>query len=70
MISALPTSQSRTGFLGLKQEKPTQAIVSKTVDAFHSMALEDHGCAEKTAETLVISRGKVGAIIHEILDTR
>jgi predicted HTH transcriptional regulator len=64
----------RTGYLSAEDERsrrPTQVTVAENMDAIHSMILDDRRIsAEKIAETLVISRERVGYIIHEILDMK
>jgi hypothetical protein len=45
--------------------------IPENVDAIHSMILNDRRIsAKKIAETLAISLGQVGYIIHEFLDMR
>jgi hypothetical protein len=45
--------------------------VPENVDAIHSVILDDRRIsARKIAETLAISRERVGDIIHDILDMR
>jgi hypothetical protein len=45
--------------------------IPENVDAIHSMILDERGIsAKKIAQTLAISRERVGSIIHEILDMR
>jgi hypothetical protein len=66
----------RTGHLSTEDEersgRPTQVTVPENVDAIHSMILGDCriSSSNKIAETLAISRERVGYNIHEILDMR
>jgi hypothetical protein len=49
----------------------TQVTIPENVDAVHSMILDNQRIStKKIAETLVISRERIGCIIHEILDMR
>jgi transposase len=59
----------RTGHLITEDEersgKPTQVTVPENVDAIHSMILDDGRIfAKKIAETLVISRERVGCVYY------
>jgi hypothetical protein len=65
----------RTGHLSTEGKehsgRPTEVTIPDKVDAIHSMILDDRRISIKNiAETLVISRDRVGYIIHEILDMR
>jgi hypothetical protein len=65
----------RTGNLNPEDEecsgRPTRVTFPENVSAIHSMILDDGRIsAKKIAETLAISRERVGYIIHEILDMR
>jgi transposase len=65
----------RTEHLSTKDEersgRPTQVTIPENVVTVHSMILDDRKIsAKKIAETLMISRERVGYIIHEILDMR
>jgi hypothetical protein len=61
----------RTGYLSTEDEelswRPTEVTFPENMDAVHSMILDDRRISGKnTAETLAISRERVGYIIHEI----
>jgi transposase len=64
----------RAAHLSIEDErsgKPTQVTIPESVDAIHSMILDDRRISgRKIAETLAISRERVGCIIYEILDMR
>jgi transposase len=65
----------RTGHLSTEGKersgRPTQVTVPENVDAIHSIIMDDRQIfTQKIAETLAISRERVGYIIHEILDMR
>jgi transposase len=59
----------RTGHLSAEDEersgRPTQVTIPENVDPIHSMILDDQRISATTAETLTISRERVGYIIHE-----
>jgi hypothetical protein len=64
-----------TGHLNTEDEersrRPTQVTIPENMDAINSMILDGRRIsAKKIAETLAISRERVGCIIHEILDIR
>jgi hypothetical protein len=51
--------------------RQTQVTIPENVDAIHCMILDDRRISTKnTAETLAISRERVGYIIYRILDMR
>jgi hypothetical protein len=65
----------KTGHLSTEDEErsgiPTQVTIPVKVDAINSMIMDDRRIsAKKIAETLAMSRERVGYIIHEILDMR
>jgi transposase len=65
----------RTGHLSTEDEetsgRPTQVTIPENADATHSMLLDNRTVsAKEIAQTLAISRERVGDIIHEILDKR
>jgi transposase len=54
-----------------RSRRPTQVTIPENLDAIHSMILNGRRIsAKKIAETLTISRERVGYTIHEILDMR
>jgi transposase len=83
VISAFPSystvknwvARFRTGHMSNECKehsgRPNQVTIPENVDSRHSMIL-GYGriSAKKIADTLVISRERVGYIIHEILDMR
>jgi transposase len=64
----------RTGHLSTEDERSrrtTQETVPENVDAIHSMIMDNRRISTKEiAETVMISRERVGSIIHESLDMR
>jgi hypothetical protein len=64
----------RAGHLNTENEhsvRPFQVTVPENMEALHSMILDDWTLSAKmTAETLMLSRERVGYIIHDILDMR
>jgi hypothetical protein len=64
----------RTGHFSTEDEersvRPTQVTIPENVDVIHFMILDDGISAKKIAGTVAISRGRVGCVIHEILDMR
>jgi transposase len=65
----------RRGHLSTEDEersgRPTRVTIPENVDAIHSMILDDRRIStKKIAETLAISKERVGYIIHEILEMR
>jgi hypothetical protein len=64
----------RKGHLCTEDEcsgRPTELTIPENVAAIHSMIIDDRRIyAKMIAETLVISQGGIGYIIHEIVDMR